>query len=117
MHVAPGDRVGHRRFLADAARRPQNGAVDDRILLPETPLPEHRIRAHPRPRPDDCAGVEERRALDRRAVFDAHVVAAMDVRRWLTRKRRRLQRPSMMSRWTCVYFSGVPMSIQYPLYL
>src|SRR4029079_16831733 len=90
MDVPARERVSHRRFLPDAARRPQDGAVDDCVLLHETAMPEHRIWADSRPGPDDGACVEERRALDCRAIFDPHVVAAIDMTSGFTGKWRGL---------------------------
>ena len=86
----------------------------DRRVLFDLRLPaDHRVRADARAGLDEHALVDEAGPFDRRAVLDARVggdrrcAAPAGSRNGAAAKR-----PSMMSRCTCVYFSGVPMSIQ-----
>ena len=61
---------------------------------------------------DDRALVDEARPLEDGAVLDARRPGHVTPRGRHRQTARLRYRPSMMSRWTCMYFSGVPMSIQ-----
>src|SRR5688572_33282014 len=71
--VAADDGVADLGVAADAAVRPDNGAVHDRVFLDLRLPSDHRIRADSSARLDRHAVVNEAGALDGRTVFDAGI--------------------------------------------
>src|SRR4030095_16190869 len=67
------DGVGNRRLSADAAVGPEDGAFDNRPFLDLRLTPEHCVRSDTRTRLHEDTLVDEDRALDDDAVFDARV--------------------------------------------
>src|SRR5512139_1299988 len=70
--VAAEDGLAHDGIARHPAVRPDNGAVDDRVLLNDAVAADDAVGMDPGAGLDDRAAVDETRPLDRRAVFDLH---------------------------------------------